>query len=81
MHHGIFNPVIHVAKFMFAKIQLDLANLNSLGYFDFLYFELNLTISYGKLNLTNSSCFEDPPTKVYCFRPNFNIPKLVHLKL
>lgn len=62
-------------------IQLDPANFNSAAYFDFLYFELILTIFFGKLNLTNSSHFPDPRTEVYCFGLNFNIQKLVSLKL
>ena len=53
-------------------IQLDPANFNSAAYFNFLYFELNLTISFGKLNLTNSSYFPaDPRAEVYCSRLHF----------
>ena len=69
MDHSLSNLVI----------QLDPANFNSAAYFDFLYFELNLTISFGKLSLTNSSYFPDPHTEVYCFRLNFDVRKLVYL--
>ena len=45
MDHSLSNLVI----------QLDPANFNSAAYFDFLYFELDLTISFGKLNLVQRS--------------------------